>query len=229
MDGWVKLHRRFLEWEWYMDIPTKTLFIHLLLRANSKDNYWRGMKISRGQIFTSIKHLSDETGLSIKQARRSVDKLKKTGELGIQVGNNGTMITICNYDIYQGDEEKKGKPNGKEGANEGQTEGQQTRRNKERKEGEEYVPNPRFEKFNTWIQSNCPNVIMMKEQVSAEQFEKMITKYSDKEIVSTLSKMDNWKPLVQKNISVYKTFINWIEKDRQESKVTSPHLAPVPR
>jgi hypothetical protein len=43
MNGYIKLHRKLVDWEWYTDIPTKTLFIHLLLVANHKPNKWRGM------------------------------------------------------------------------------------------------------------------------------------------------------------------------------------------
>lgn len=30
MQGWIKLHRRFVDWEWYSDIVTKTVFVDLL-------------------------------------------------------------------------------------------------------------------------------------------------------------------------------------------------------
>ena len=40
--GWIKLHRKFKEWEWYQDENTKSVFIHLLLDANHKDKKWRG-------------------------------------------------------------------------------------------------------------------------------------------------------------------------------------------
>lgn len=40
MEGYIKIHRKMLDWEWYDDIPTKTLFLHLLLTANWKDSKW---------------------------------------------------------------------------------------------------------------------------------------------------------------------------------------------
>jgi len=36
-----------LDWEWYDDINTKVLFIHLLIKANWKEKKWRGIKIKR--------------------------------------------------------------------------------------------------------------------------------------------------------------------------------------
>ena len=42
MEGWIKLHRQILDWEWYDDINVKVLFLHLLLTANYEDKKWQG-------------------------------------------------------------------------------------------------------------------------------------------------------------------------------------------
>ena len=125
MDGWISLHRKFLTWEWYDDINTKCLFIHLLLMSNHKEQKWRGHTIKRGQRFTSIKNLAFELKLSEKQIRNSLKKLKKTGEIDIQGANNGTMLTVCNYGSYQDIENTKGEQKVKRGANKGQAKGEQ--------------------------------------------------------------------------------------------------------
>ena len=52
MEGWIKLHRKILDWEWYDDINTKVLFLHLLLTANHEEQKWRGKIIERGQLIT---------------------------------------------------------------------------------------------------------------------------------------------------------------------------------
>ena len=101
MDGWIKLHRAMTEWEWYQDINTKVLFIHLLLKANTQDKFWKGALIERGQYVSSYTHLSSETGLTIAQVRRAVENLKSTGELAhLNCGRYG-LFTIINYDKYQ--------------------------------------------------------------------------------------------------------------------------------
>lgn len=119
MEGYIQLHRRLLEWEWYDDTPTFKLFIHCLLKANYTDKKWRGNDIKRGQFITSISNLSHETGLSQKQVRSSIDKLVKTGELGKVTSSRNTMITVLSYNNYQ----QEGKPNGEVRANKGQSEG----------------------------------------------------------------------------------------------------------
>src|SRR5699024_1651395 len=55
--GWITLHRKMLNWEWYDDTNTKVLFLHCLLRASYEDNTWHGVKIKRGQFLTSYQKL----------------------------------------------------------------------------------------------------------------------------------------------------------------------------
>lgn len=120
MIGYIQLHRKLLEWEWYHDVNTFKLFIHILLKANFEPKKWQGIEIKRGQLVTSIKHLSIETGLTEKQVRNSIDKLILTKEVGKQTTSQNTTLTILSYDLYQ----QEGKPKGKQRANEGQTKGE---------------------------------------------------------------------------------------------------------
>jgi hypothetical protein len=101
MQGWIQLHRSFLEWEWYECPNTSRLFIHCLLKANHKDKNWRGIAIKRGSFLSSRESLSIETGLSPQNIRTCINKLKSTGELTSKSTSKSTMITICKYDTYQ--------------------------------------------------------------------------------------------------------------------------------
>lgn len=47
MDGWIKMHRKFLKWEWYKDIPCKVLALHYLLSANYEEKTWRGRPLKK--------------------------------------------------------------------------------------------------------------------------------------------------------------------------------------
>jgi hypothetical protein len=121
MQGWLRLHRRFLEWEWYHDMNTKVLFLHLLLKANHKDKNWQGTVIKRGEFVTSLDKLKHETGLTIKQIRLSLDKLKKSGEIDKQTTSKFTRLTIVNFNKYQ----QEGKQRANKETNGGQAEGKQ--------------------------------------------------------------------------------------------------------
>lgn len=104
MAGWIKIYRAFLEWEWYHDIPCKVLALHYLLSANFEDKRWRNQLIKRGQFVTSLYNLSADTRLSVQQIRTTNKKLTSSGFCHIRPTNKYTIVTICNYDRYQGDE-----------------------------------------------------------------------------------------------------------------------------
>lgn len=120
--GWVKLHRQLLDWEWYNDVNTTRVFLHLLLVANHKDNKWRGIEVKRGQRLTSISALASETNLSIKNIRTSIKRLKSTNEVASHSTAQHTVFTMVNYDLYQ--------EGANEVANEGQAKGKQGATNK---------------------------------------------------------------------------------------------------
>lgn len=101
MGGWIKIHRKILEWEWYDDPNTFKLFMHLMLTANHAPKKWRGQTIGIGQKLTSRAKLSAETKLSEQQIRTCLERLKSTNEITIQATKRQTVITLCNYDTYQ--------------------------------------------------------------------------------------------------------------------------------
>ncbi len=101
MQGWIKIHRKFIEWEWYDDPNTKMLFLHLILTCNHKPQKWRGIIIKRGQKVTSYNHLATETGLSIQNVRTAINKLKSTKELTYLSTREYSIITVEKYDEYQ--------------------------------------------------------------------------------------------------------------------------------
>lgn len=101
MNGHIKLHRGMLEWGWYTDLPTCKLWLHVLLRANYKACEWQGIEIPRGAFATSYAALSAESGLTVKQVRTALGKLKKTGEITVETNRHYTIVTVAKYDEYQ--------------------------------------------------------------------------------------------------------------------------------
>lgn len=108
-NGWVKLHRRLLDWEWYDDIPVRLVFIHLLLRANHKEKQWRGISIGKGEVVTGRFSLAEEVGLSVQSTRTALNKLKSTNEITIKSTNKYSTISINNWDSYQQDNQQPNK------------------------------------------------------------------------------------------------------------------------
>lgn len=120
-NGWVCLHRSILSWEWWDDLPTRNLFFYCLLSANHEEESWHGIQIPRGSLMTSYNALARGTGFSVKQMRRAVENLKKTGELGIKRAGNGAILTINNYGKYQDYTNGQGQTLGSSRADLGQT------------------------------------------------------------------------------------------------------------
>lgn len=127
MNGFIKIHRSLLEWEWWDDKNTFRLFMTILLLANWKDKRWHGKVIPRGSFWTSLETLSKKSGLTLKQTRTSLNKLIATGEVTSKGANDGRLITVAKYDFYQSDDGKrasewvngwadKGQAKGKRGA-----------------------------------------------------------------------------------------------------------------
>jgi len=101
MDGWIKLHQKLSQWEWYQDSKTLHLFIHLLIHANFKARKWQGVEILRGQVLTGLKSLNESTGISVQSLRTSIKRLKSTGEITVESTSQFSIITISNFEKYQ--------------------------------------------------------------------------------------------------------------------------------
>lgn len=101
MSGHINLHRKIFEWEWYSDINTCRLFIHMLLSANWKDGNFHGITVKRGSFVSSYEKLSSQTSLTIREIRTAISHLKSTGEVTNKSTSKYTVFTVVKYDLYQ--------------------------------------------------------------------------------------------------------------------------------
>jgi predicted transcriptional regulator len=100
-NGFIKLHRSLLKWEWYDDISTFKVFLHLLLTVNIEDSKWRGEKIPAGARVTSIAKLAEETKLSQQKIRTALKHLELTHELTNKKTSKYTVVTVSNWSKFQ--------------------------------------------------------------------------------------------------------------------------------
>ena len=100
-EGWIIIHYKFVDWEWYKDTNTKVVFIHCLLKANWKDGKFKGYDVPRGSFVTGRKELAKELNLTEQQIRTTLEHLKSTNELTIKTTKKFSIITINNYELYQ--------------------------------------------------------------------------------------------------------------------------------
>lgn len=106
--GFIKLHRSILDWEWYRDEHTKNVFLHLLLNANWEDSRFQGCEVPKGSLVTSYASIAESLGISVKSVRTAIKHLKSTGEVAVKGHSHFSIVTLINWEKYQGFEEAKG-------------------------------------------------------------------------------------------------------------------------
>lgn len=102
MDGnYIKIYRSLLEWEWYSNINTKVLFLHMLLKANWKDGKFQGTTVPRGSFVSSYPRLAEECDLTINEIRTALKHLVSTGEVTVRTHSKFSVFAVNNYNQYQ--------------------------------------------------------------------------------------------------------------------------------
>ena len=108
------MYRDIWQESWAKNSCTVHLFFWLATNANIEDNECEGLKIKRGQLLTSIRSLSKQTGISEQSVRTALKQLCLTHHItqGVTqwvtqglthpLTHSGTLVTICDYDRYSG-------------------------------------------------------------------------------------------------------------------------------
>lgn len=199
-EGYIKLYRKFTTWEWYDDINTSRLFLHLLFTVNWQDKKWHGIEVKRGSIITSLSKLSEETGLTVDQVRGSLNKLISTNEITKQTTNRYTVINVVKYGDYQVNDKDNPKQNTtpltNQEPNKPQTDTKQTPTTKKLKEFKELKNNnllkenkineltkelPLFELFETEFKRPLTQIELQKLSDWSREYDQQLIVYSLRE------------------------------------------------
>lgn len=112
--GYIKFYRQIQDcWIWDNDEPydIRSAWSDLLLSANHADKslLFDGnlMTITRGQLLTSIRKLSAKWKWSTSKVTHFLALLEKDNMITKESDTKKTLLTIVNYDIYQGDDDSK--------------------------------------------------------------------------------------------------------------------------
>ena len=146
-NGFIKLHRKMIQWEWYNDVNVKILFIHLLLTVNYEDKKWQGKVIKRGQRVCSYPNLAKELKLSVMTIRTALNKLKSTGEITVKTTNKYSLISIVNYDLYQTEQQATYQSANSQATGKQQASNTNERKIKKYKKDKEYIYSDFFEEL----------------------------------------------------------------------------------
>ena len=101
MGPWIKLYRKFRDWEWYGDIVVMAVFTELLLTANWKPTEWKNTTLEIGETVITRKSLAEKFGVSERQIRTAIKKLERSQAIGLKTTNKYTIAKVLNYCNYQ--------------------------------------------------------------------------------------------------------------------------------
>lgn len=133
MTGWIKLNRKLLHSDLWVSEPFTRgqAWVDLLMLANHKDGFIRvsGKKVclKRGQCGHSVMSLASRWKWSRGKVKRFLCELEAVQQIVQQTDTKTTIITICNYSLYQDKEEMD---DTSDGTSDGTPNGQQTDTNK---------------------------------------------------------------------------------------------------
>ncbi len=136
-NGWVKIHRSMLDWEWYDSPETVLLWLTILLSVNHEPKKWHGKVIQPGEMVTSLGALAKKTGMSVQTVRTALNRLKSTHEVTSKSTNQFTLIKVekwADFQLQDDDANKQtNKPSNKPVTNEQQTANKRLTTNKKDK------------------------------------------------------------------------------------------------
>lgn len=220
-DGYIKIFRSLKSWEWYQDSNTKDVFLHLLLNAQWEDSRFRGHDIPKGSLVTGYTALSNQLGISIQSIRTAFKHLKSSGEITTKVTNKFTIVSIVNWEKYQGKEESANRqsntqPNNLLTLNQQSTNTIKENKNIRKKEENIYSENPSV---------NGETLLRIKDAYNQQsnlrpcksltkgRMDKLLDRlndYSEEEIISVFIKANSIPRLIGEDGSTWKADFDWL-------------------
>lgn len=96
--AFVKLSSDLPNWAWYGDNNTLIVYIRLLLGAVWRDTDYQNTTLKRGQIAVTFPKIAKENGITERQARTILDRLKSTGKVSVKTTSKFSIVTLLDYD-----------------------------------------------------------------------------------------------------------------------------------
>lgn len=104
MKGFIKLPRDFVEWEWWGRVPHHFLFEWLLIKAKVHDQKVAGVMVRRGSVLTTWTEMQAAVDCSVGSLSRALKDLSECGEITTRTERRKTIVTICHYEDYNGND-----------------------------------------------------------------------------------------------------------------------------
>ena len=101
--GFVKISDDLSNWRWIDDKNTTYVYLRLLLMAAWSDRFQNGVEIKRGQLVTTYPKIGEICGITARQARTIIERLKATGKVSVRIKPQFSIITMLEYDVGSSD------------------------------------------------------------------------------------------------------------------------------
>ena len=110
--GRIWLSRKILHWQHFGQPSYLTVFITLLLVANHREQWWKGVKVNRGETVISVKSLCKLCNLSNATVNKVLKGLEKSGEIERKnLYRRSSKTKILHFDEYQAPYEGRNEKN----------------------------------------------------------------------------------------------------------------------
>jgi hypothetical protein len=222
-EGWIKLYRKISHSPMYKALNSKQrdVMIQCLILANHKQREWQWgadvFECQPGQFITSINSLQERCAkdVSIQNIRKALEILEKWQFLTDKSTNTGRLITICNWDIYQGVDFEEQQSN-QQTANKQLTPNKNVKNVKE--EYDRYILSTKDEKYHAFVEFlfgdnelNHPlkACLSLDDQITPERFKTLMGRYPKETIKAKIMAMENKKDLLKNYTGFYWTLNIW--------------------
>lgn len=155
-NGFVKIPRSILDWEWYDHPDVLRMYLHLKLKVNFAAGKWQGLNIEIDEHITSLSKLSSGLGMSEFKVRESLKKLEESGTIKRTPTNKFTKIKLVDIGSEEDDSDRNSKQVKAQTTDRAQSDNIQTSTNKkniekeDKKERKEFFKNQIFEFSNNF-------------------------------------------------------------------------------
>lgn len=99
---WIKIHRSIVETAIWPDAHLVKLWLWCIVKANFRPGRFLEIDIQRGQFVTGRERGAEQMGMSPSTWYRNMRKLADQGYITLKVDRKWTVVTVCNYETYQG-------------------------------------------------------------------------------------------------------------------------------
>lgn len=220
MSGWIKLYRELLDKPIWKQSRAEhaCILMTLLMMVNHKEEEWlyrdKKMIASPGQTVTSLDSIlrNCPKGIEIGQIRRALDRFEKLGFLTNESTSTGRLITILNWELYQGADEKPTDETAKhrQSTDKVPTPNKNDKNDKnDKKNISPLPPKPKEEK------NQYAEFVSMTEK----EYNSLSAQYGEKGAREMIVILDNYKgadPKKRKYGSDYRAILSWVVKRWQE-------------